>query len=245
MTDDIDAVKTIKDFTSNDVLDSIEFNDKSVEIIGFVDAIQRTENSCKSRYHKFVLNNGQGKRVQVVAWNEHVPAVDKITQFYKIVHARNLIAHKPLHRIYNLGNVDYELLLVKGSVIETYDTYYNDKENVVKTTICEAIDQIGIRIRIEAYVKSGFEKCKKDDQPYYFGCITDGYFQLDLKLAIDIDTSHLRKGQAISVIGVMEQGYKRPARLCVSSQDDIVVLDKSDMPVIEVHLGNRYPQRFS
>lgn len=53
------------------------------EIIGFVDGIEAPRlvgNNNQYKFFKFYLNNGNGKRIQIVAWNENVDIVEKYIQ---------------------------------------------------------------------------------------------------------------------------------------------------------------------
>jgi len=49
------------------------------EIIGYVDAIEsprRLGTKMQYKFFKFYLNNGNGKRVQIVAWNDDVEIIE-------------------------------------------------------------------------------------------------------------------------------------------------------------------------
>ena len=53
------------------------------QIVGYVDNIEATRtvgNNQQYQFFKFYLNNGTGKRIQVVAWNDNVKLVEKLIE---------------------------------------------------------------------------------------------------------------------------------------------------------------------
>lgn len=65
--------------TSNELLDNVQLFDSTVEIVGFVDGIEATRSvGDKQQYKvfKFYLNNGQGRRVQIIVWNDDIKPIE-------------------------------------------------------------------------------------------------------------------------------------------------------------------------
>lgn len=53
------------------------------EIIGYIDGIEAPRsvgNNQQYKFFKFFMNNGNGKRIQIVAWNENIDIVEKYIQ---------------------------------------------------------------------------------------------------------------------------------------------------------------------
>ncbi|XP_071576854.1 uncharacterized protein [Temnothorax nylanderi] len=76
-SEDLNAMDML---TSNEMLDNVQMYDSTVEVVGYVDGIDAPRYvGDKSQYKvfKFYLNNGSGKRVQIVAWNDDVDVVEQ------------------------------------------------------------------------------------------------------------------------------------------------------------------------
>ncbi|XP_024871168.1 uncharacterized protein LOC112454160 [Temnothorax curvispinosus] len=95
------------------MLDNVQMYDSTVEVVGYVDGIDAPRYvGDKSQYKifKFYLNNGSGKRVQIVqTWNDDVDVVEQYIISNQIVHLDGVQARPPKRLNFNNGNVSFEL----------------------------------------------------------------------------------------------------------------------------------------
>ncbi|XP_011706526.1 PREDICTED: uncharacterized protein LOC105461713, partial [Wasmannia auropunctata] len=66
-------------FTSNEIIDTIQLYDSTIEIVGYIDGIDSTRyvgNKLQYKFFKFYLNNGNGRRIQIVAWNDQIERIE-------------------------------------------------------------------------------------------------------------------------------------------------------------------------
>ncbi|CAL1674778.1 unnamed protein product [Lasius platythorax] len=108
--------------TSNEILDNIKVYDSTVEVVGFVDGIEASKYVGEKQQYKvfkFYINNGQGRRVQVIAWNDDIEPVEPHVKLNHIIHLDGVQARIPKVARFNNGNVPYELQ------IQTNSTYCN------------------------------------------------------------------------------------------------------------------------
>ncbi|KAH0549712.1 hypothetical protein KQX54_012888 [Cotesia glomerata] len=70
------------------------------ELVGFVDAIEATTRYGSKLAFKFVVNNGEGVRVQVSAWNDEVTRAEQNVHIDHIVHfdSARAVVSSPFNR---------------------------------------------------------------------------------------------------------------------------------------------------
>ncbi|XP_039311975.1 uncharacterized protein LOC120359231 [Solenopsis invicta] len=116
----------IKLLTKNDELDEIEVFDSTVEIVGYVDGIEAPRyvgSNQQYKFFKFYLNNGSGRRVQIVVWNEEINRIEPHIRSNHIIHLDGAQARTPKISHFNNGNVPYELLIQPNTILCTLGKY--------------------------------------------------------------------------------------------------------------------------
>ncbi|KAL0128616.1 hypothetical protein PUN28_003770 [Cardiocondyla obscurior] len=81
--EEINMIDVEELLSSNDTIDKIQFFDSTVEIIGYVDEIESPKivgNNQQYKIFKFFFNNGKGRKIQVLAWNDDIDIVMKHIQ---------------------------------------------------------------------------------------------------------------------------------------------------------------------
>ncbi|XP_024891762.1 uncharacterized protein LOC112467401 [Temnothorax curvispinosus] len=112
--------------SSNEVLDNVKIYDSTVEIVGYVDGIESPRlvgDKQQYKFFKFFLNNANGRRVQVVAWNEEIKNVESLIIPNHIMHLDGVQARAPKHANFNNENVAYELHIKSNSIINSLGKY--------------------------------------------------------------------------------------------------------------------------
>ncbi|XP_043287938.1 uncharacterized protein [Venturia canescens] len=151
-------------FSSNEAIDAINVFDSTVEVIGFIDACEspKTVGSTKKyKIMKFVINNGAGRRIQCLAWEDNVKKVVDVIGINKIIHL-DRVAAKKIEPKYNLGNVDFELSIRQSTEIIEKGWYKTneggqDEAVAVETEWKNIAEMEGKKIKIQGWIKSTFE----------------------------------------------------------------------------------------
>ncbi|XP_029169825.1 uncharacterized protein LOC114939632, partial [Nylanderia fulva] len=96
------------------------------EIIGYVDGIEASRsvgNNKQYKFFKFYLNNGNGKRIQIVAWNVNIDLVENYIQTNRIIYLDGVQAKPPKVALYN--NV------LEGYIKTNLSSIHNNKLNKI------------------------------------------------------------------------------------------------------------------
>ncbi|XP_070519725.1 uncharacterized protein [Cardiocondyla obscurior] len=112
--------------STNELIDSIQLYDATVEIIGFVDGIDSPKivgSNQQFKIFKFYISNGMGRRVQVVCWNDEIEKISEKILPNCIIHLDGVQARVPKIAAFNNGNVPFELLIRSNSIITNLGKY--------------------------------------------------------------------------------------------------------------------------
>ncbi|KAL6418637.1 hypothetical protein ACFW04_011925 [Cataglyphis niger] len=112
--------------TSNEVLDNVQIFDSTGEIIGYVDGIEAPRyvgDQQQYRVFKFYINNGNGKRVQIIVWNDDIKNVEPNIKLNYIIHLDSVQTRTPKIARFNNGNVPYELQVRSNTIISNLGKY--------------------------------------------------------------------------------------------------------------------------
>ncbi|XP_025265607.1 uncharacterized protein LOC112638324 [Camponotus floridanus] len=132
---EIDNLNAMELLTPSDVLESIQMYDSTVEIVGYVDNIESPRcvgSQQQYKFFKFYLNNGKGKRVQIVAWNDDIDFVEHHIKVNTIIHLDGTQARPPKIPQFNNGNMPYELLIKSNTIISNLGKF--EPMEIVDTT---------------------------------------------------------------------------------------------------------------
>lgn len=81
---------------------------------------------AKNRFKKIVVNNGDGRRVQVIAWGQLTTKLNDIDKDGTVVHITSVVASAPKDAKFNSGNVAYELLIKSNSRVNILGMFQDD-----------------------------------------------------------------------------------------------------------------------
>ncbi|XP_071577714.1 uncharacterized protein [Temnothorax nylanderi] len=230
--DDFDAINLL---TPNEDIDSIKMFDSTVEVIGYIDSIEapRSVGDQKQyRFFKFYINNGSGRRIQVVAWNDEVERIEQQITTNIIVDLDGVQARTPKVAMYNNGNVPFELH-VRGNTVLTILGKYNPS-NIVNNNPQEIefkdILNTSERVILKGFLKSNFGAIYNNKLNKKIGCgaITDGNYKIEIHiLNFDLNKylqKKFKRGDKIQVVGNV-QNTADPPYLIVTCIEDIKKLE--------------------
>ncbi|XP_026828252.1 uncharacterized protein LOC113562612, partial [Ooceraea biroi] len=201
-------------FTSNDILDNIQIYDSTVEVIGYIDGLDSPRivgSNQQYKIFKFYLNNGSGRRIQIVVWNDDIENILPYIIPNKIIHLDGVQARIPKISNFINGNVQYDLLIRSNTVISNLGDY--EPNQILSTPIRIKINEIlnvSGNIIVEGYIKSNFGEVhdNKLNKLIGYGSITDGTYKLEIHIVnFYIDeycAMGISKGDKIEITGTMQ-----------------------------------------
>ncbi|KAL0116342.1 hypothetical protein PUN28_009736 [Cardiocondyla obscurior] len=201
--------------SSNEIIDNIQLYDATVEIIGFVDGIESPKivgHNQQSKVFKFFLNNGNGKGIQVVCWNDEISRICDYILPNCINHLDGVQARVPKITSFNNGNAPFELLIRSNSKVNNFGKYepisnFAEKPITVKF---EEIFSTTQRISLDCYKTTNFEEMHDAKLNKKIGCgaITDGHFKLEVHISDfsinEFKMLNINKGSKIQIIGLIQ-----------------------------------------
>ncbi|KAL0098957.1 hypothetical protein PUN28_020900 [Cardiocondyla obscurior] len=188
--------------STNELIDSIQLYDATVEIIGFVDGIDSPKivgSNQQFKIFKFYISNGMGRRVQV------------------IIHLDGVQARVPKIAAFNNGNVPFELLIRSNSIITNlgkYEPTTNFIENPITIKFTEIFNTTQ-RISLDGYIKTNFAEIHDPKLNKKIGCgaITDGMYKLEVHILefskIEYIKLNINKGNKVQIIGLIQSSGKK------------------------------------
>lgn len=228
--------------TPNEVLDNIHNYDWTVDIIGYVEEIE-LENVKNVNEFNFVLNNGNGRRVQIVAWIDFQKKVKNHVKknniiYFNGVYAKILKDIKKNKKYYD-GCIPHVLHIKEHTVISVLGQYsnftkrvkLNDNLNILRK---ESISlSKGQEIELRGFIKVNFVQVKRRMGTYeelqLFGCgsITDGTYNIQILVKNFKDEEYnnrgIQRGDEVKVTGsiYIKDQYSNPPYLLVNEINKI------------------------
>ncbi|XP_071582104.1 uncharacterized protein [Temnothorax nylanderi] len=232
-------------FASDEMLESIQMEDSTVEIIGFVDEIDGPKIVGKTQHYrllKFVLNNNSQHRVQIVAWNDEIDRIKNFLQPNRIIHIDGAKAKKPKIPDFNIGTLPYELIIRSNTVINhlgTFDIKKNISMQTEEIQFKDVCNHLNSYICIRGFIKTRFNSFSNNFKTYGCGSITNGEYKLEIQIVnYDEFVDNFEKGQEIEV-----KGYVQIANdifyLNVENKKNIKTIEGSTMTFLECLKGNK------
>ncbi|XP_024877221.1 uncharacterized protein LOC112458045 isoform X2 [Temnothorax curvispinosus] len=216
--------------TSNDEFDNIKLFDSTIEIVSFVDGIEAPRyvgDKQQYKIFKFFLNNGNGKRVQVITWNDEVDKVEPHIKLNYIVHLDGVQARPPKASQFNNGNVPYELQIRSNTIVSNLGKYKLlcssdiEPENVQFSDVLTT----STRVIIDGYIKTNFAPVYNNKLNKSIGCgsLTDGEYKLEIHIMNFNEEIYrnlnLRKGDKIKIIGTIQTTVDPPCFIVQNIKD--------------------------
>ncbi|KAL0114824.1 hypothetical protein PUN28_011869 [Cardiocondyla obscurior] len=205
--------------STNELIDSIQLYDATVEIIGFVDGIDSPKivgSNQQFKIFKFYISNGMGRRVQVVCWNDEIEKISEKILPNCIIHLDGVQARVPKIAAFNNGNVPFELLIRSNSIITNlgkYEPTTNFIENPITIKFTEIFNTTQ-RISLDGYIKTNFAEIHDPKLNKKIGCgaITDGMYKLEVHILefskIEYIKLNINKGNKVQIIGLIQSSVK-------------------------------------
>ncbi|XP_029167920.1 uncharacterized protein LOC114943513 [Nylanderia fulva] len=193
------------------MLESIQFEDSTVEIVGFIDEIDGPKIVGKSQHYrllKFLVNNNSKHRIQVVAWNEEIDRINFYIQPNRIVHIDGAKAKKVKIPEFNQGTLQYELIIRSNTTINTLGNF-DLKKNIQAVQpqlveLCDVPQHLNACIIIRGYIKTNFNKFLNSFKTIGCGSITDKMYKLEIQIVNYDNDVYFDKGQMIEMKGYVK-----------------------------------------
>jgi len=147
-------------YSSSDAIKGITIGSKTVDLAGYVLKIFPLGNYSAGSMLKFLLSNGSGDKIQIVAWKETADAIEKLgLQVYSGIYLENSEAKGFSQKSFKQGTVDFEVHLNKGAIFERIADYEPIKEvkSVSSTKLLEELDHSDHNVYLElsnVYIKT-------------------------------------------------------------------------------------------
>ncbi|XP_043469691.1 uncharacterized protein LOC122503282 [Leptopilina heterotoma] len=232
-------------FTSSEAIDAVEFGDRTIEIIGYVQQFSPQRNTGNSEFFKFILSNGAGKKIQCCAWGAaDIDAIEREVLVNNILHIDGAWARVPSKEEYNKGNCHFELQLFATTAIECFGQHLEaiEEDDLVDTIVLPNVVhcELGTKIKIVGYLRTVFveQRLCFGSQVGTFGCgsITDGTNKLEVRVASILELPNYQKGQKVEITGTVEhQGLR--FYLQINNFNDIKVIEDKIMPLGQLLAG--------
>ncbi|XP_043464041.1 uncharacterized protein LOC122499652 [Leptopilina heterotoma] len=233
--------------SSDEMIEKVKIFDSTVEMIGVVDVIEAKQvvgKNTKYMIFKFFIKNNGGHRVQVKVWNDEIQRVEHLIKMNMFLHIDGASAKPQSIGKFNEGTVPYELLIQSNTVITNYMIPKSEVERTVvipKFTVFQEIASASTNIiRVGGYLKTPFNKVideRTNEFRFTCGSITDGIYQLEIRIKSFQESIKIQKGEPIEVQGVMN--WKKPVFLTVDSMNSITQLNTPRMTFINLLKGSK------
>ncbi|KAH0552529.1 uncharacterized protein LOC123270117 [Cotesia glomerata] len=202
------------DFTTNEEIEKMKLGQK-VEIIGYVDEVEACHMAGNYLLFKFILNNNNGKRLQVVAWREEAERTEAEISIYKIIYLEK--AKTKIINSYTGGNhKNFEISIKDDTIIQGLGTMKKKHIRVISSYDSKVeyplvnLDQIQGNLlptimRTWGFLKTTFSvkstgTSTRNEATSY---ITDGNLKLEIRI-LNYSANDLCQGNHVEVIGFPE-----------------------------------------
>ncbi|XP_043471969.1 uncharacterized protein LOC122504787 [Leptopilina heterotoma] len=185
------------EFTSEEEIGAFNDGDKSMELLGFVDAIDGLKELKTSQKHlfKFVLNNNSGVRMRVLVW------VIRIT-------GGTVKMSNPNFRV-SKENVNFlEFHVQSYSTMEILGNFLGHRVEFKETFRSILFDEVMIiegDVETEGYLKVPFVEVTTPNSKYAQGIIVDGFYRLTVQIALFMINDKFVKGAHLRLRGEMNK----------------------------------------
>ncbi|XP_043478212.1 uncharacterized protein LOC122508755 isoform X2 [Leptopilina heterotoma] len=238
--------------STNEVIDAIQFWDKTVELVGFVGKVFPRIVSGNTELLKFFFCNDTGKKIQCVIWNKQdIDALERNIVENTKLHIDGACARVPIKEGYNKGNVNFELQLYSTTVVTSLGPRELEAvvadENILEVEMDDIVHHENETIKLFAYIKSKFvyQSIGGNQNLGTYGCgsVTDGNFKLEVRIASFRNTMSCEKGDPVNILGqIRSQGPR--IYLQVNTENDVQVVPETErLPVRDLMFGYRELKR--
>lgn len=239
------------ELTPNEAVDAIQFWDRTVEIIGFVQSITPRISRGRTEFFRFFLCNNTGKKVQCVVWGtDAINEIEPKVPLNRIVHIDGAFSRVPTRPEYNHGNVPFELQLFPTTIVNDVGLHEvledEDAHDIPEIEFEDIIHYENQMIKVFAYLKSKFVYqtfgVNKQLGTYGCGSVTNGHHKLEVRIAAFHNTLTVEKCEGVNLQGTVRSQASR-IYLQLNKDSDITPVDIAPLPMREVIAGYRELKR--
>ncbi|KAB0792784.1 hypothetical protein PPYR_14743 [Photinus pyralis] len=224
------AESTAIPMTTNEEIDAVDVGDNTMEIIAYVDSIEGIKYVSKNKaLLKFIINNGTGRRIRVLAWEENAKSYENKLSIHQIIHIQRglFLRVNPNYFRKEENLIPFEISLTKNSKVDflgKYATEAREMCKVVSTTIKDCASIEG-KLSLDAYIKVTFEPETTSHSSYGSGAIMEGIYKLRVRISHFHQNPALVEGAHIRLIGEIKKDRYDSIYLQVADNNDITVID--------------------
>ncbi|XP_071642147.1 uncharacterized protein [Temnothorax longispinosus] len=200
-------------FASDEMLETIQLEDSTVEIVGFIDEIDGPKLVGKAQNYqllKFILNNNSCHRIQVVVWNKEIERIKHHIKPNNIVHIDGAKAKKTKVPEFNQGTLPYELIIRSNTIINNLGTF--DLKTVINAikpqlvNLSDVFQHLNYCILVRGYIKTSLNICSNSFKTIGSGSVTDGTYKLEIQITDykPEDNVDFEKGQEVEIKGFVK-----------------------------------------
>ncbi|XP_072760985.1 uncharacterized protein [Anoplolepis gracilipes] len=177
-------------FATDEMLKSVQLEDSTVEVIGFIDEIDGPKIVGKAQNYrllKFILNNNSRHRIQVVVWNTEIERIQFHIKPNRIIHIDRAKAKKTKVPEFNQGTLPYELIIRSNTIISNLGLF--DLKKIIHSVQPKLIELSNIPnhlnscVLVRGYIKTRFNTLSGSFKTIGTGSITDGNYKLEIQIA--------------------------------------------------------------
>ncbi|XP_057329914.1 uncharacterized protein LOC130670518 [Microplitis mediator] len=235
-------------FTSNDEIDEFADGDTLIQLKGYIDSVDgiKTVRDGK-KILRFIVNNGNGRRVRVLVWDNFTQSYATHVCVNKIVSFSRLRC-SPASNEYANPNEDVikkELNVIGCTKVTWGEKLVGKVVEPKKIELQNIIEEYGL-VSADAYIGIEFEESRYRNNVHGNGAITDGTFRVKVQVqsysqeAADL----LKPGTHVKVTGkIWRDKVYDYAYIQCNSMADIVQIDDEILSADKLKNGFRTPKR--
>ncbi|XP_071642074.1 uncharacterized protein [Temnothorax longispinosus] len=197
-------------FASDEMLETIQLEDSTVEIVGFIDEIDGPKLLDKAQNYqllKFIVNNNSRHRIQVVVQNKEIERIKHHIKPNIIVHIDGAKAKKTIFPEFNQGTLSYELIIRSNTIINNLGTF--DLKTAIKpqlVNLSDVFQHLNYCILVRGYIKTSLNIFSNIFKTIGSGSITDGKYKLEIQITDykPEDNIDFEKGQKVEIKGFVK-----------------------------------------
>ncbi|XP_044597965.1 uncharacterized protein LOC123274424 [Cotesia glomerata] len=248
----------IASFTDDEEIDEWVAGDDSVELKGYVDAIEGTKLVTSAKYplakpvplYKIIINSAAQKRVRVVFWGADATKNSPLIHDGTIIELKrakvtvgNPQFNNPMHRIEPL-----ELYITTATKITFFEEKYVRQAIPVQILDMPLIyyKELEATVRAQGYLKQEFDPIKSYGTTTGAGVIVDGETKLPVRIKnFDALSTRIPRGTFLQVVGVVTTNTTGPPYLTVESMADVKICEEVAVLSSDVlsPMGRRPPSK--
>ncbi|XP_043286866.1 uncharacterized protein [Venturia canescens] len=234
---------TTEEFTSNEEMDEFIAGDETIYFTGYIDSIEGSKlvgKGVKKVLYKFVVNNGKGRKMRVLMWEEVTKKYEASLRCRDIIRIWNgkALAVNP-----NFANASDDVIAVELSVqrstrVDIMGQFKTEEQQCyTRVLLRNSTADSNQLIVVEGFIKVPFFTSTTGNSIYGMGAITDGQYKLRVHIAQYSDIESLGIGAHIEVRGEIRKDKFGSPYLQAKDMGQIIIVDSEIMSDAELRNG--------